>query len=161
MSFLRHGEIYHFDEGAIPQDHALAHHRNDEFPAGYSSAGCSPAGPASASPADASILWFSFKTKTFAANGKLSLVTLSQPGGSLQFGMMLLPIGYRGRIVSLEPVRANLAALEKVAAAAKHWRVFPYFQAYGFEVVDFITVTRDINQRGVIEMDCVMVGKLE
>ena len=84
MSFLRHGEIYHFDEGAIPQDHALAHHRNDEFPAGYSSAGCSPAGPASASPADASILWFSFKTKTFAANGKLSLVTLSQPGGSLQ-----------------------------------------------------------------------------
>ncbi len=35
MSFLRHGEIYHFDEGAIPQDHALTH-RNDEFPAGYS-----------------------------------------------------------------------------------------------------------------------------
>jgi hypothetical protein len=50
MSFLRHGEIYHFDEGEIPQDHALAH-RNDEFPAGYSSAGCTPAEPASASPA--------------------------------------------------------------------------------------------------------------
>lgn len=28
--FLRHGEIYHFDEGAIPQDRAPAH-RNDEF----------------------------------------------------------------------------------------------------------------------------------
>ncbi len=50
MSFLRHGEICHFDEGAIPLDRAPAH-RNDEFPAGYSSAGCSPALPASASPA--------------------------------------------------------------------------------------------------------------
>jgi len=52
MSFLRHGEIYHFDEGAIPADHALAH-RNDEFPAGYSLAGCAPAEPAAASPAGA------------------------------------------------------------------------------------------------------------
>jgi len=42
MSFLRHGEIYPFDEGVIAQDHALAH-RTDEFPAGYSSAGCTPA----------------------------------------------------------------------------------------------------------------------
>ena len=50
MSFLRHEEIYHFDEGAIAPDHALAH-RNDEFPAGYSLAGCTPAEPASASPA--------------------------------------------------------------------------------------------------------------
>ena len=83
MSFLRHGEIYHFDEGAIPQDHALAH-RTDEFPAGYSSAGCSPAGPASASPAGASLLEFILNAKDFAANGKLSPVTLSQPWGSLQ-----------------------------------------------------------------------------
>ena len=52
MSFLRHAEIYHFDEGAIPPDRALAH-RNDEFPAGYSLAGCTPAEPASASPAGA------------------------------------------------------------------------------------------------------------
>jgi len=50
MSFLRHGEIYHFDEGAISHDRAPAH-RNDEFPAGYSLAGCTPAEPASASPA--------------------------------------------------------------------------------------------------------------
>ena len=50
MSFLRHGEIYHSDGGAIPQDRAPAH-RNDEFPAGYSLAGCTPAEPASASPA--------------------------------------------------------------------------------------------------------------
>jgi hypothetical protein len=46
MSFLRHGEIYHFDEGVFPADHALAH-RNDEFPPGYSLAGCAPAEPAS------------------------------------------------------------------------------------------------------------------
>ena len=52
MSFFRHGEIYHFDEGAILADHALAH-RNDESPAGYSLAGCAPAEPTSASPAGA------------------------------------------------------------------------------------------------------------
>ena len=46
MSFFRHGEIYHSDEGAIPADHAPAH-RNDEFPAGYSLAGCAPAEPTS------------------------------------------------------------------------------------------------------------------
>src|ERR1039457_4603782 len=89
MSFLRHGEIYHFDDGAssegvIPADHALAHHRNDEFPAGYSSAGCSPAAPASASPAGASLLESLPQAKDFAASGNLSLVTVSQPWGSLQ-----------------------------------------------------------------------------
>src|ERR1700691_4668010 len=88
MRFSRHREIYHFNEGesregAIPQDHAPAHHRNDEFPAGYSSAGCSPAEPASASPASAILLGFILKAKDFAVNGKLSLVTLSQPWGSL------------------------------------------------------------------------------
>ena len=84
MSFLRHQEIYHFDEGAIPQDHALAHHRNDEFPAGYSSAGCSPAVPASASPAGAIMRGSILYSKKFAANGKLSPITVSQPWGSLQ-----------------------------------------------------------------------------
>src|ERR1022692_5041891 len=88
MSFLRHGEIYHFDDGAssegvIPADHALAPHRNDEFPAGYSSAGCSPAAPASASPAGASLLALILNAKNFAASGNLSLVTVSQPWGSL------------------------------------------------------------------------------
>jgi hypothetical protein len=42
MSFLRHGEIYPFDEGAVAPGRALAH-RLDEFRAGYSSAGCTPA----------------------------------------------------------------------------------------------------------------------
>lgn len=50
MSFLRHQEIYPFDQGATLVDRALPH-RTDEFPAGYSSAGCTPADPASASPA--------------------------------------------------------------------------------------------------------------
>jgi transposase InsO family protein len=49
MSFLRHGEIYPFDEGVVGEN-ALAH-RMDEFRAGYSSTGCSPTVPASASPA--------------------------------------------------------------------------------------------------------------
>ena len=52
MSFLRHREIYAFDEGAIPRDRALPN-RKDEFPAGYSLAGRTPREPASASPADA------------------------------------------------------------------------------------------------------------
>ena len=42
-------------KGAILPDRAPAH-RNDESPAGYSSAGCSPAAPASASPAGAIML---------------------------------------------------------------------------------------------------------
>jgi hypothetical protein len=87
MSFLRHGEIYPCDEGdygegAIPSDHALAH-RNDEFPAGYSSAGCSPALPASALPAGAIILEYFSYAKKFAVNGKLSLIALSQLRGAV------------------------------------------------------------------------------
>jgi hypothetical protein len=54
MSFLRHGEIYHFDEGATPRDHAIAH-RNCEFAAGYSLAGSTPREPASASQAGAQL----------------------------------------------------------------------------------------------------------
>ena len=92
MSFFRHEEIYHFDqgqsrkhrggEGAILANHALAH-RTDEFPAGYSSAGCSPAVPASASPAAAFIVGLIPYAKNLTANGILSLITLSQPWGSL------------------------------------------------------------------------------
>jgi hypothetical protein len=98
MSFSRHREIYPCGEdnsvetksgatadrkGAILANHALAH-RNDESPAGYSSAGCSPAVPASASPAGTIILGLDPHAKDFAANGKLSLFTVSQRWGSLQ-----------------------------------------------------------------------------
>ena len=93
MSFLRHGEIYHCgegDEGATLQDRAPAH-RNDEFPAGYSSAGCSPALPASASPASAIMLGFILIAKIFAANGKLSLISLSQLRGAVPVPDTLSP----------------------------------------------------------------------
>ena len=93
MSFFRHGEIYHcaerdraharWGEGAILADHALAH-RNDEFPAGYSLAGCSPAEPASASPAGTIMIRSIFYAKNFAANGILSLISLSQLKGAVQ-----------------------------------------------------------------------------
>jgi len=97
MSFSRHEEIYPCGEGenrkgAIPQNRAPAH-RNDESPAGYSSAGCSPAEPASASPASAIVLGNDFKTKSFAANGKLSLITVSQPQGSLH-AVPVFPRGF-------------------------------------------------------------------
>jgi hypothetical protein len=98
MSFRRHEEIYPCGEdnsmetagrlnqdaeGAILSNHAPAH-RNDASPTGYSSVGCSPAVPASASPASAILLRLILKTKDFAVNGKLSLITVSQPWGSLQ-----------------------------------------------------------------------------
>jgi hypothetical protein len=95
MSFSRHGEIYHFDEGAILADHALAH-RTDEFPAGYSSAGGSPAVPASASPAAAIIRWSIPYAKIFAANGKLSLILLSQLRGAVPCASPGFPPGFPG-----------------------------------------------------------------
>jgi hypothetical protein len=80
MSFLRHGEIYHFDEGAIPADHALAH-RNDEFPAGYSLAGCAPAEPAAASPAGAHLARKDFWiTMQFQRTVRSALTVCLTPG---------------------------------------------------------------------------------
>src|SRR5690242_4934261 len=43
-----------------------------------------------------------------------------------QFGMLLRRIGYRGWILSFEPVRSNYQILEKVAARHGPWRVFPH-----------------------------------
>src|ERR1019366_3784009 len=80
MSFLRHGEIYHFDEGVIPADHALAH-RNDEFPAGYSLAGCTPAEPASASPAGPHLARKGFRgTMQFQRTVRSALTVCLPPG---------------------------------------------------------------------------------
>ena len=85
MSFLRHGEIYHFDEGAIPQDHALAH-RNDEFPAGYSLAGCAPAEPAAASPAGAHLARKGFRsTMQFQRTVRSALTVCLTQGDNLTF----------------------------------------------------------------------------
>lgn len=43
-----------------------------------------------------------------------------------QFGMRLRGIGYRGWIVSFEPVRSNFEELKNVAERNGPWRVFPY-----------------------------------
>ena len=57
MSFFRHEEIYRSDDGLFtngePTEASSPHHRLDESPTGYSSAGWSPPEPASASPAEA------------------------------------------------------------------------------------------------------------
>jgi hypothetical protein len=80
MSFFRHGEIYHFDEGAIPADHALAH-RNDEFPDGYSLAGCAPAEPAAASPSGAHLARKGFRgTMQFQRTVRSALTVCLTPG---------------------------------------------------------------------------------
>jgi hypothetical protein len=87
MSFLRHGEIYHFDEGAIPQDHALAH-RNDEFPAGYSLAGCAPAEPAAASPAGAHLARKGFRsTMQFQRTVRSALTVCLTQGDNLNLSL--------------------------------------------------------------------------
>ena len=87
MSFFRHEEIFRSDMfdwsgGGISAAPGLI--GCDEFPAGYSSVGCAPAEPTSASPAAASMLLSILDAKNFAANGKLSPITVSQPWGSLQ-----------------------------------------------------------------------------
>jgi FkbM family methyltransferase len=43
-----------------------------------------------------------------------------------QYGMRLRRMGYRGYIVSFEPVRENYDVLKVVASQREPWRVFPY-----------------------------------
>lgn len=106
MSFLRHGEIYRSDGFSKPlegwglgaasrwsapgpshrtrkKERALLIVR-DEFPVGYSLAGCSPAEPASASPTASSMRWRLSAGNPKAANGNLSLISVSQAWGSVQ-----------------------------------------------------------------------------
>jgi hypothetical protein len=107
MSFLRHGEIYRSDvvsktiltrgPGAASrwsapepslrtrrEERALPIVR-DESPVGYSLAGCSPAEPASASPTGSSMRWSLTAGNHPSANGNLSLVSVSQARGPLQY----------------------------------------------------------------------------
>ena len=80
MSFFRHQEIYRSDVGRRDERIAAPYHRCDEFPAGYSLAGCSPAEPASASPAKPSLGGPVSCDNCFAANGDVSLISLSHFG---------------------------------------------------------------------------------
>ena len=107
MSFLRHAGIYRSDVvhktvttwgGAPPPDgrppapvkgrdgrnYAPCSSSAMSSRAGYSLAGCSPAEPASASPTAPSMGWGIAAGNELSANGNLSLVSVSQPRGSLQ-----------------------------------------------------------------------------
>src|ERR1017187_6088627 len=106
MSFLRHREIYRSDmvsktiitwgpgaasrwSAPVPSLRTRRKERvllivRDEFPVGYSLAGCSPAEPASASPTGSSMRWSMSAGNYLSANGNLSLISVSQPRGSLQ-----------------------------------------------------------------------------
>ena len=107
MSFLRHAEIYRSDmvcktfesrgRGTASRWSAPGPAKGRDgrtapcsssamsFRAGYSLAGCSPAEPASASPTDLSMRWGMSAGNYMSANGNLSLVSVSQHRGALQF----------------------------------------------------------------------------
>jgi hypothetical protein len=104
MSFLRHAGIYRSDVdgetwggapppvGRPPAPVLQRDGRNCAFcsssamssRAGYSLAGCSPAEPASASPTGSSMRWSPSAGNESAANGNLSLISVSQHRGSVQ-----------------------------------------------------------------------------
>jgi hypothetical protein len=107
MSFLRHAGIYRSDVvhktittwGGVPppvgrppapvpgrdgRNYAPCSSSAMSSRAGYSLAGCSPAEPASASPTASSMGWGMSAGNELSANGNLSLVSVSQPRGSLQ-----------------------------------------------------------------------------
>ena len=109
MSFLRHAGIYRSDVvhktittwgGAPPpvgrppapvkgrdgRSYAPCSSSAMSSRAGYSLAGCSSAEPASASPTASSMGWGITAGNELSANGNLSLVSVSQPRGSLQSG---------------------------------------------------------------------------
>ena len=106
MSFLRHAGIYRSDvvnktittwggtpppddrppapvKGRDGRNYAPCSSSAMSSRAGYSLAGCSPAEPASASPTASSMGWGLTAGNELSANGNLSLITVSQPRGSL------------------------------------------------------------------------------
>jgi hypothetical protein len=135
MSFLRHAGIYRSDVvhktittwgGAPPPDgrppapvqgrdgrnYAPCSSSAMSSRAGYSLAGCSPAEPASASPTAPRIGWGITAGNELSANGNLSLVSVSQPRGSLH-GRKKIP-----RIFAHLPLEQNFQASE--ASMASH-----------------------------------------
>ena len=106
MSFLRHAGIYRSDvvhktittwggapppagrppapvQGRDGRNYAPCSSSAMSSRAGYSLAGCSPAEPASASPTGSSMGWGITASNELSANGNLSLISVSQPRGSL------------------------------------------------------------------------------
>ncbi len=110
MSFLRHPEIYRSDVGcktpsrgrgaasrwSVPGPAKGRDRRTAPYPSstmsfrtGYSLAGCSPAEPASASPVASSMHGRRNAGNDLSANGNLSLISVSQSRGALQFSKSL------------------------------------------------------------------------
>jgi hypothetical protein len=106
MSFQRHEEIYRSDLFSKPEDRGRSAASrwsasgpgqrtrrkgrallivHDEFPVGYSLASCSPAELASASPTGSSMRWGISAGNDPSANGNLSLISVSQAWGPLQY----------------------------------------------------------------------------
>ena len=88
MSFLRHRKsIVRWAPKTERRSDIIAppNPSSDEFPPGYSSAGCTPAAPASASPGEAIMDPNRRRHQQIAADGKLSLISVSQRRGAVQF----------------------------------------------------------------------------
>ncbi len=86
MSFLRHAKIYRSDSEAGERNRVRPSDRRcDESSTGDSLAGCSPAEPASASPVADSLTQVPTAVNCFSANGKVSLIFVSQHKGAVQF----------------------------------------------------------------------------
>jgi hypothetical protein len=87
VSFLRHVKIYRSDLFRWELDtkyNSRPDHRFDESSTGYSLTGCAPAEPASASPVLDSFSLYIATVRQTAANGNLSLFSLSHQKGALQ-----------------------------------------------------------------------------
>jgi hypothetical protein len=101
MSFSRHQKIYRSDLVTRELNSSSSphgDHRFDESSTSYSSAGCSPAAPASASLANRSLALFSAAGNRSAANGNLSLISLSQPRGAVQLRPPISTTWLRSRL---------------------------------------------------------------
>jgi FkbM family methyltransferase len=83
---------------------------------------------------------------------KLSIDCVFDVGANRgQFGDRLRDMGYKGNIVSFEPVRASFKVLEKRAAARPPWKTFNY--ALGFK--------NGLVNIGVIAKEAVEVRRLD
>jgi hypothetical protein len=118
MSFLRHGKIYRSDFKSREPSFSSsprADHRLDESSTSYSSASCSPAELASAWLATRSLALFPAAGNLPAANGNLSLISLSQWKGALQ---STHSTNFRRRSKRLVPLFLKAVWLEPITAPA-------------------------------------------
>jgi len=141
MSFLRHAGIYRSDVvhktittwGGVPppagrppapvqgrdgRNYAPCSSSAMSSRAGYSLAGCSPAEPASASPTASSMGWGITAGNESSANGNLSLVSVSQPRGSLHYWVGIVGRRYEWR---QEPARNAGGSARRRECLPRFW----------------------------------------